>query len=138
MKLLEVIRISATSDETFQTLLTFGKALGKTTVSCKDTPGFIVNRLLVPYLLEAVRMIERGDATAEDIDTAMKLGAGYPMGPIELLDYVGLDTSKYIVDGWKKRYPDEPSFKTSELLNKIVSEGKLGKKTGAGFYNYKK
>ncbi|CAF3499393.1 unnamed protein product [Rotaria sp. Silwood1] len=138
MKLLEVIRISATSDETFQTLLTFGKALGKTTVSCKDTPGFIVNRLLVPYLLEAVRMIERGDATAEDIDTAMKLGAGYPMGPIELLDYVGLDTSKYIVDGWKKRYPNEPSFKTSELLNKIVSEGKLGKKTGAGFYNYKK
>ncbi|UJR09176.1 hypothetical protein I4U23_013424 [Adineta vaga] len=138
MKLLEVIRTSSTSDETFQTLLTFGKALGKATVSCKDTPGFIVNRLLVPYLLEAVRMIERGDATAEDIDTAMKLGAGYPMGPIELLDYVGLDTSKYIVDGWKKRYPDDPSFKTSELLDRIVGEGKFGKKTGAGFYNYSK
>ncbi|CAF3552724.1 unnamed protein product [Rotaria socialis] len=138
MKLLEVIRISGTSDETFQILLNFGKALGKATVSCKDTPGFIVNRLLVPYLLEAVRMIERGDATAEDIDTAMKLGAGYPMGPIELLDYVGLDTSKYIVDGWKKLYPNEPSFQTSELLNKIVSEGKFGKKTGAGFYKYSK
>jgi len=138
MKLLEVVRTSATSDETFQTLLNFGKALGKATVSCKDTPGFIVNRLLVPYLLEAVRMIERGDATAEDIDTAMKLGAGYPMGPIELLDYVGLDTSKYIVDGWKQRYPDEPSFKTSELLNQVVSQGKFGKKTGAGFYNYNK
>ncbi|CAF2231247.1 unnamed protein product [Rotaria magnacalcarata] len=138
MKLLEVIRISGTSDETFQKLLDFGKALGKATVSCKDTPGFIVNRLLVPYLLEAVRMIERGDATAEDIDTAMKLGAGYPMGPIELLDYVGLDTSKYIVDGWKQLYPKEPSFQTSELLNKIVSEGKFGKKTGAGFYKYSK
>jgi len=138
MKLLEVIRTSSTSDETFQTLTNFGKALGKTTVSCKDTPGFIVNRLLVPYLLEAVRMIERGDATPEDIDTAMKLGAGYPMGPIELLDYVGLDTSKYIVDGWKKRYPNDASFKTSALLDKIVGEGKFGKKTGAGFYNYKK
>jgi len=100
-------------------------------------------------------MIERGDATPEgivnkknkltllslfsnlDIDTAMKLGAGYPMGPIELLDYVGLDTSKYIVDGWKKRYPNDASFKTSALLDKIVGEGKFGKKTGAGFYNYK-
>jgi len=138
MKLLEVIRISATSDETFGTLLQFGKALGKTTVSCKDTPGFIVNRLLVPYMIEAVRMLERGDATAEDIDTAMKLGAGYPMGPIELLDYVGLDTSKYIVDGWKKRYPDDPAFKTSDLLDKIVKDGKLGRKTGAGFYKYSK
>ncbi|CAF1092767.1 unnamed protein product [Adineta steineri] len=138
MKLLEVIRTSSTSDETFQTLLAFGKALGKTTVSCKDTPGFIVNRLLVPYMIEAIHMIERGDATPEDIDTAMKLGAGYPMGPIELLDYVGLDTSKYIVDGWKKRFPDDASFKTSELLNKIVGEGKLGKKTGAGFYKYSK
>lgn len=73
-----------------------------------------------------------------DIDTAMKLGAGYPMGPIELLDYVGLDTSKYIVDGWKKRYPEDTSFKTSELLNKIVKDGKYGRKTGAGFYNYSK
>ncbi|CAF3738063.1 unnamed protein product [Adineta steineri] len=138
MKLLEVIRTSSTSDETFQTLLAFGKALGKTTVSCKDTPGFIVNRLLVPYMIEAIHMIERGDATPEDIDTAMKLGAGYPMGPIELLDYVGLDTSKYIVDGWKKRFPDDASFKTSELLNKVVGEGKFGKKTGAGFYKYSK
>lgn len=138
MKLLEVVRTSATSDETFQTLLAFGKQLGKTTVSCKDTPGFIVNRLLVPYMIEAIQMIERGDAIPEDIDTAMKLGAGYPMGPIELLDYVGLDTSKYIVDGWKKRFPNDPSFKTSKLLDKLVSEGKLGKKSGAGFYKHKK
>ena len=68
----------------------------------------------------------------------MKLGAGYPMGPIELLDYVGLDTSKYIVDGWKQRYPDDPAFKTSDLLDKVVKEGKLGRKTGAGFYKYSK
>ncbi|CAF3395239.1 unnamed protein product [Rotaria socialis] len=138
MKLLEVIRTSSTSDETYQAMLNFGKALGKTTVSCKDTPGFIVNRLLIPYHAEAVRMIERGDATPEDIDTAMKLGAGYPMGPIELMDYVGLDTSKFISDGWQKRYPDEPTFRTTDLINKLVSEGKFGRKTGAGFYKYSK
>ncbi|CAM4768751.1 unnamed protein product [Rotaria magnacalcarata] len=138
MKLLEVIRTSSTSDETYQAMLNFGKELGKTTVSCKDTPGFIVNRLLIPYHAEAVRMIERGDATPEDIDTAMKLGAGYPMGPIELMDYVGLDTSKFISDGWQKRYPDEPTFRTTDLINKLVSEGKFGRKTGAGFYKYSK
>lgn len=138
MKLLEVVRTKFTSDETFETMLTFGKALGKTTVSCKDTPGFIVNRLLIPYHNEAVRMIERGDATAEDIDTAMKLGAGFPMGPIELLDYVGLDTSKFITDGLEKRYPEEASFRTSGLVTKLVSEGKFGRKSGAGFYNYSK
>lgn len=138
MKLLEVIRTKFTSDETFETLLTFGKALGKTTVSCKDTPGFIVNRLLIPYNNEAVRMLERGDATAEDIDTAMKLGAGLPMGPIELLDYVGLDTSKFITDGLQKRYPEEASFRTSELVTKLVSEGRFGRKSGAGFYKYSK
>jgi len=73
-----------------------------------------------------------------DIDTAMKLGAGYPMGPIELMDYVGLDTSKLITDGWQKRYPNEPTFRTSNLINKLVSEGKFGRKTGAGFYKYSK
>ena len=73
--------------------------MGKSPVKCKDTPGFIVNRLLVPYMMEAIRMAERGDATPEDIDTAMKLGAGYPMGPFELADYVGLDTTKFIVEG---------------------------------------
>lgn len=138
MKLLEVIRTKFTSDETFEMMLNFGKALGKTTVSCKDTPGFIVNRLLIPYHNESVRMIERGDAIAEDIDTAMKLGAGFPMGPIELLDYVGLDTSKFITDGLEKRYPDEKAFRTSELVEKLVSEGRYGRKSGAGFYNYSK
>jgi 3-hydroxyacyl-CoA dehydrogenase len=99
MKLVEVIRIADTSEQTFDTLLSFGKAVQKVPVSCKDTPGFIVNRLLVPYMAEAIRLLERGDASARDIDTAMKLGAGYPMGPIELLDYVGLDTNKFILEG---------------------------------------
>ncbi|UYV84320.1 HADH, partial [Cordylochernes scorpioides] len=98
MKLLEVIRIPDTSDETYEKLMEFGKNVGKTTITCKDTPGFVVNRLLVPYLLEAIRMLERGDASPRDIDTAMKLGAGYPMGPFELADYVGLDTTKFILD----------------------------------------
>jgi len=136
MKLLEVIRIPETSDDTFNAMLAWGKAMKKTTVDCKDTPGFIVNRLLVPYLMEAVRMVERGDASAQDVDTAMKLGAGHPMGPFELADYVGLDTNKFIMDGWSERYPDETLFRKSEMLNKLVEENKLGKKTGEGFYKY--
>ncbi|XP_061191205.1 hydroxyacyl-coenzyme A dehydrogenase, mitochondrial-like [Saccostrea echinata] len=136
MKLLEVVRIPATSDATFDKLLAFGKDMGKTTVCCKDTPGFIVNRLLVPYMLEAVRMVERGDASIKDIDTAMKLGAGYPMGPFELSDYVGLDTMKFILDGWHKSFPDNPLFKPSHLLDKLVAQGKLGNKTGEGFYKH--
>jgi 3-hydroxyacyl-CoA dehydrogenase len=136
MKLLEVVRIPQTSDETFNAMLEWGKAMGKTTVSCKDTPGFIVNRLLVPNLMESIRMVERGDATPEDVDTSMKLGAGYPMGPFELADYVGLDTTKFIIDGWSKRFPNETLFKPSSLLNKLVSDGKLGRKTGEGFYKY--
>lgn len=137
MKLVEVIGTSATSQETFDSLLNFSKALGKTPVSCKDTPGFIVNRLLVPYMMEAIRLHERGHGSKEDIDIAMKLGAGYPMGPFELLDYVGLDTAKFIMDGWSAMDPGNPLFGQSELLNKLVAEGKYGKKTGEGFYKYK-
>jgi len=137
MKLLEVVRIPETSDETFNAMVAWGKAMKKVTVDCKDTPGFIVNRLLVPYLMEAVRMVERGDASLKDVDMAMKLGAGHPMGPFELADYVGLDTNKFIMDGWSERYPDETLFRQSELLNKMVAEGKLGRKTGEGFFNYK-
>jgi len=118
--------------------LEFGRALGKTTVEAKDTPGFIVNRLLVPYLLESIRMLERGDATAKDIDVAMKLGLGYPMGPIELADYVGLDTCKFIVDGWHEKDPSNTLFKPVAMLDRLVAEGKLGVKAGEGFYSYKK
>lgn len=136
MKLLEVVRFEQTSDDTFNKLVEYGKSVGKTTVACKDTPGFIVNRLLVPYSFEAFKMAERGDAKIEDIDVAMKLGAGYPMGPFELADYVGIDTLKFIIDGWAKQYPDNPLFKPSELINKLVEEGKLGRKTGEGFFKY--
>lgn len=136
MKLLEVIRIPETSDETFNKMLEWGKAMGKATVKCKDTPGFIVNRLLLPYMSEAVRMLERGDATAEDIDTAMKLGAGYPMGPFELIDYVGVDLQKFIMEGWKDKFPNNPLFQPSPLIEKLVKEGKFGRKTGEGFFKY--
>lgn len=138
MKLVEVIRIPETSNETFQLLMDFSKALQKHPVACKDTPGFIVNRLLVPYMMEAVRMLERGEATVEDIDIAMKLGAGYPMGPFELADYVGLDTTKFIIDGWARRFPDNPLFKPSPFVDKLVREGKTGRKKGEGFYKYDK
>ena len=151
MKLLEVVRIPETSDETFDAMVAWGKvkkensrkplnlfsqAMGKKTVDCKDTPGFIVNRLLVPYLMEAVRLVERGEASAKDVDLAMKLGAGHPMGPFQLADYVGLDTTKFIMDGWSARFPEETLFRKSELLNSLVAEGKLGMKTKEGFFKY--
>lgn len=138
MKLLEVIKANETSDETFQSMLDWGKAMGKTTVNCIDTPGFIVNRLLVPYLMEAIRLVERGHASKEDVDTAMRLGAGYPMGPFALADYVGLDTNQFILDGWHEAYPEEPLFNPVPTLETLVKDGKLGRKTGEGFYNYKK
>ena len=89
-------------------------------------------------MAEAVRMLERGDASSRDIDLAMKLGAGYPMGPFELTDYVGLDTTKFILDGWHEKYPEEPLFQPSPLMNQLVAEGKLGVKSGEGFYKYDK
>ncbi|KAL3272912.1 hypothetical protein HHI36_014371 [Cryptolaemus montrouzieri] len=136
MKLLEVVRTENTSDETFNAMWNWGKAIGKTCIKCKDTPGFVVNRLLVPYLSEAIKMVERGDASAEDIDIAMKLGAGYPMGPLELADYVGHDTTKFILDGWHEKFPDNPLFEPTKILEKFVKEGKLGRKSGEGFYKY--
>jgi len=137
MKLVEVVKSNDTSEATFKALFQFSKDLGKTPVSCNDTPGFIVNRLLVPYMMEAIRFVERGDVTAEDIDTAMKLGAGYPMGPFQLADYVGLDTTKFIIDGWHAKEPDNELFRPSEKLNELVKEGKFGRKNGEGFYKYK-
>ncbi|CAG9828049.1 unnamed protein product [Diabrotica balteata] len=138
MKLLEVIRIPETSDETYNSMMAWGKSIGKVCITCKDTPGFVVNRLLVPYIAEAVRMLERGDASAQDIDTAMKLGAGYPMGPLELADYTGLDTGVFILEGWHKKFPDNALFNPVELQNKLVKEGKLEERVGEGFYKYTK
>jgi len=136
MKLLEVVKTDMTDPEVFDKVTTWGKELGKTTVPCKDTPGFVVNRLLVPFLFEAVRMVERGDATPADVDVAMKLGAGHPMGPFELFDYIGHDTMDLIMQGWSGRYPEETLFRRSEAVKKLVAEGKLGRKTGEGFYKY--
>ncbi|CAK1586632.1 unnamed protein product [Parnassius mnemosyne] len=138
MRLLEVVRGAETSETTYKSMMDWGKSLGKTCITCKDTPGFVVNRLLVPYIAEAIRLFERGDAFARDIDIAMKLGAGYLIGPLELADYIGLDTIKFILDGWHKKFPEEQLFKPIPLLNKLVSEGKLGMKTGEGFYKYEK
>ncbi|XP_035668627.1 hydroxyacyl-coenzyme A dehydrogenase, mitochondrial-like [Branchiostoma floridae] len=136
MKLVEVVRAPGTSQAVYECLMDFSRALGKHPVTCKDTPGFLVNRLLVPYMMESIRLYERGDGSKEDIDVAMKLGAGYPMGPFELLDYVGLDTCKFIMDGWHELEPDNPLFQPSQLLNELVAAGKHGKKTGEGFYKY--
>jgi 3-hydroxyacyl-CoA dehydrogenase len=136
MRLVEVVRTEQTDEEVLAAARAFGEACGKTPVTCKDTPGFVVNRLLVPYMAQALQMLERGDASAADIDTAMKLGCGYPMGPIELTDYVGLDTTLYILQGWVERYPDEPAFAIPAVLERKVAEGKLGRKSGEGFYKW--
>ncbi|MEM7310026.1 MAG: 3-hydroxyacyl-CoA dehydrogenase NAD-binding domain-containing protein [Planctomycetota bacterium] len=136
MRLVEVVRTEQTDDEVFAAARAFGETVGKKPVSCKDTPGFVVNRLLVPYMVQSLLMLERGDASAEDIDAAMQFGCGYPMGPITLTDYVGLDTTLYILEGWCERYPDEPAFAIPEILRQKVAEGKLGRKTGEGFYKW--
>jgi 3-hydroxyacyl-CoA dehydrogenase len=136
MRLVEVVRTDKTDDDVFASARSFGEAVGKAPVSCKDTPGFVVNRLLVPYMTQALLMLERGDATKEDIDTAMQFGCGYPMGPITLTDYVGLDTTLSILRGWCERYPDEPAFAIPASLERLVAEGKLGRKTGQGFYTW--
>lgn len=138
MKLLEVVRLPETSPATVAALTAFGQRVGKHVVSCKDTPGFVVNRLLVPYLMEAARMVERGDATPEDVDMAMKLGAGHPMGPIALLDYVGLDTCHFIAEGWARDFPNEPLFRPVPSIAQLVADKKFGVKSGQGFYKYTK
>ena len=136
MKLVEVIQTRKTAADVVASARAFAEKAGKAPILAKDTPGFVVNRLLVPLLHEAVLMVERGDATPQDVDTGMKLGCGHPMGPLELLDYVGLDTTLFILEGWHQRYPNEPAFKPSELLRKMVKEGKLGRKSGRGFYEW--
>jgi 3-hydroxybutyryl-CoA dehydrogenase len=137
MKLVEIVRPDAVSAETYATARTFAESLGKVTVTAKDTPGFIVNLILVPYLCEAVRAFERGLATKEDIDTGLELGCGVPMGPLKLLDFVGLDTTVYIMDVLHAEWP-EPKYEAPALLRKMVAEGRMGKKAGKGFYDYPK
>ncbi|HYS54176.1 MAG TPA: 3-hydroxybutyryl-CoA dehydrogenase [Thermoanaerobaculia bacterium] len=135
MKLVEVVRTILTSDAAFDTAFAFAKSLGKDPVSCRDNSGFIVNRLLVPYLLDAIRAFEEGVGSIEDIDKAMQLGCGYPMGPFTLLDFVGLDTTYYITDVMFNEYR-EKRFASPALLRKMVLAGRFGRKSGAGFYDY--
>ncbi len=135
MKLVEVVRTILTSNETFDTAFDFAKTLGKDPVSCRDNSGFIVNRLLVPYILDAIRAFEEGVGSIEDIDKAMQLGCGYPMGPFTLLDFVGLDTTYYITRVMYDEY-QEKRFAAPALLRKLVLAGRFGRKSGAGFYDY--
>jgi 3-hydroxybutyryl-CoA dehydrogenase len=135
MELVEVVRTIATSDEAFDTTYAFAEALGKKPITAKDNSGFVVNLLLVPYMLDAIRQLERGVASMEDIDRAMTLGLGYPMGPFTLCDFVGLDTvyriSEIMFDEYREsRYAPPP------LLKRIVSMGRFGRKTGKGFYDW--
>ena len=135
MKLVEVVQTIATSKETLETVYAFAKTLGKDPVLAKDTPGFIVNRLLIPYLLYAIRIYEQGVASREDIDKSMKLGCGYPMGPLELLDFVGLDTTYYIAQIMFDELKD-PIMAAPTLLRRMVVAGQFGRKSGKGFYDY--
>ena len=137
MKLVEVIRALTTSDETYQTVFAFAQSLGKEPITAPDRPGFIVNRLLVPYLLDAIRSYENGLGTIEDIDKGMALGCGYPMGPFTLLDFVGLDTTYYIANIMFEEFR-EPQYAPPPLLKRMVLAGRLGRKSGRGFYTYEK
>jgi 3-hydroxybutyryl-CoA dehydrogenase len=135
MKLVEVVRTLATSRETEETVFEFAKSLGKEPIRAHDNSGFVVNRLLVPYLLDAVRALEEGVATKEDIDRGMELGCGHPMGPLRLLDFVGLDTTYFISEIMFNEYR-EKRFAPPPLLKRMVVAGRLGKKSGRGFYDY--
>jgi 3-hydroxybutyryl-CoA dehydrogenase len=135
MKLVEVIRALTTSQQTYEALFGFAQAVGKEPITAPDRGGFIVNRLLVPYLLDAIRCLEEGLGTAEDIDKGMKLGCGHPMGPLTLLDFVGLDTTYYIANIMFEEFR-EPRFAPPPLLKRMVVAGHHGKKSGRGFYDY--
>lgn len=135
MRLVEVIPAMQTEKAVTDLALAMAVKLGKTPITCKDTPGFVVNRLLIPYMLDAVRLLEAGVASAEDIDTAMKLGAGMPMGPFELMDFTGVEIS-HLVGEIFYGYTKEARFASPGLLRNMVSAGYLGRKTGRGFYDY--
>jgi 3-hydroxybutyryl-CoA dehydrogenase len=135
MKLLEIVRTILTSDETLETGRAFGESLGKTVVVAPDRPGFIVSRLLIPYLLNAIRVVGNSVASVEDIDQAMKLGTNQPMGPLELTDLIGLDTMLNIATQMFGEFKD-PVYAAPPLLRRMVLAGHLGRKTGKGFYSY--
>ena len=137
MSLVEIVRPLTASDETIEAATAFATACGKNPVRVKDQAGFIVNALLFPYLNNAVRLLENGTASAEDIDTAMKGGCNFPMGPLALLDLVGLDTSLAILDALYEEFKD-PNYAAVPVLRRMVSAGQLGRKSGAGFYDYQK
>ncbi len=135
MKLVEVVRTIATSEETIETVFEFAQSLGKEPIRAQDNSGFVVNRLLVPYLLDAVRALEEGVGTREDIDRGMELGCGHPMGPLKLLDFVGLDTTYSIAEIMFNEYR-EKRFAPPPLLKRMVLAGRYGRKSGRGFYEY--
>lgn len=135
MKLVEIVKPDTAGEEAYVTCKEFVKSLGKVPITCKDTTGFVVNRLLVPYLLDAIRTLEEGIATAEDIDTGMKLGCGHPMGPLTLLDFVGLDTTLAISHIMFKEW-GLPQYSPPKLLEDKVRAGEVGRKSGKGFYDY--
>jgi 3-hydroxybutyryl-CoA dehydrogenase len=135
MKLVEVVRTILTEDSAVQTAIEWVRAVGKVPVQTKDSTAFIVNRLLVPYLLDAIRLYEGGLASLEDIDQAMKLGCGYPMGPFTLLDLVGLDTTMFVAEVMFEEFR-EPRYAPPPLLKRMVMAGHLGRKSGRGFYAY--
>ncbi|MGZ3496536.1 MAG: 3-hydroxyacyl-CoA dehydrogenase family protein [Vulcanimicrobiaceae bacterium] len=135
MKLVEVVKTIATTQDVIDALFEFSRKIGKDPILAKDTPGFVVNRLLVPYLLYAIRVYEDGLASKEDIDTGMKLGCGYPMGPLELLDFVGLDTTYYIAQIMFDEFKD-PMMAPPTLLKRMVLAGQYGRKSRKGFYDY--
>jgi 3-hydroxybutyryl-CoA dehydrogenase len=137
MSLVEVIRPLTASDDTVAAAREFATGCGKDVVEVKDRAGFIVNALLFPYLNNAVRMLESGTASRDDIDTAMKGGCNFPMGPLALLDLVGLDTSLSILDALYEEFKD-PNYAAMPLLRRMVSAGQLGRKSGEGFYDYRK
>jgi 3-hydroxybutyryl-CoA dehydrogenase len=135
MKLIEMVIGLETSAETVAVTRAFGESLGKQVIEVKDTPGFIVNYLLIPYLLDAVRLVETGVATREDIDTGMVLGCSHPLGPLKLLDFIGLDTALYIADVLYDAFRTD-RYAAPPLLRKMVAAGKNGRKSGEGFYKY--
>ncbi len=135
MKLIEIVRADATSDETFDTGKKFCQSLGKTVVTVQDSPGFIVNRLMTTQILGAVHLLESGIATKEDIDTGMTLGLNHPMGPLAVADLIGLDTLLVIADSIYRKLGDK-QYAAPELLKQMVTDGRLGRKTGRGFYEY--